>query len=127
MKGASLVPRSEQRAGPRYALEVPVRFTSDALGFECEAELVDFSEQGLFVRSDLLEAVGARVSLRLSLDEAEPVRLEGVVVWATERGPRGPGMGILLLGTPQGYLRRLVDLVAELRARGLLSESPTLH
>ncbi len=120
----ALAARSEQRALPRYPLEVPVRFTSDTLGFECEAELADFSEQGVFVRSDLLEPVGTRVTLRLSFDEGEPVQLEGAVVWATERGPKGPGMGILLFGTPQGYLRRLVDLVADLRA---FSESTTNH
>ncbi len=111
----------EQRTRPRISLEVPVRFASDSLGFEGAAEIGrtgDLSEQGLFIRSDFLEPVGTRVRLELRLDGGESLQLDGSVVWVAEGGPKGPGMGILLFSAPQGYLRRLADLVAR---------PPTVH
>ena len=110
-------PAVDLRAHARYRVSIPIRFSSEARDFQRHAEIVDLSEQGMFVRGSL-EAVGTKVAVNVSLDGGEPIGLRGVVVWVNERGPKGAGMGIQLFGTPQGYLRRLVDLVTELRASG---------
>jgi hypothetical protein len=101
---------SEQRAHARHVSRAPVRFVTDGLQFDSRAELGDIGEQGLFVRSTILGPSGTRVWLRLSLGDDVPIPLEGTVVWVTEDGPKGPGMGIQLCATPQAYLRRLAAL-----------------
>lgn len=92
---------SEKRAFWRRAVEYPVRFRSELLEFDAQAEVLgevlDMSHGGLFVRSDFLEAPGTPVSLLVWLpSEPEPVALRGTVAWVAERPPKGPGMGIKL-------------------------------
>lgn len=111
------------RAESRYRISIPLRFTREGQNVERKARTADFSEQGMFLQSDTLEPVGTRVEVRVSLDGSEPITLRGIVVWFNDRGAKGAGMGIQLFGTPQAYLRHLVDLVAALRMSGRLHEA----
>src|SRR5262245_60655658 len=90
-----------KRTSERVPLVCPVRFKSEMLDFESnaevEGEVVDASSGGLFVRSELLEMPGTRVSLLVWLpNSVNPIGLVGRVAWVAENPPKGPGMGIEL-------------------------------
>jgi hypothetical protein len=100
----------DRRSCPRYNVTLPVRFCSEMLDFEAQAEASDISEGGLFVRCDLLEVPGTPVRLMVSPPAGgRALPLHGTVAWIAEEAPKGPGMGIRL-DTPLGAatLRRLI-------------------
>jgi hypothetical protein len=92
----------DRRTNPRYNVTLPVRFCSEMLDFEGQAEasgeISDVSAGGLFVRCDLLEVPGTPV--RLTIAVPKPGRgalpLHGTVAWIADEPPKGPGMGIRL-------------------------------
>ena len=92
---------SEKRTSLRRDVVYPVKFRSELLEFEARAEVIgevlDMSKDGLFVRSEFLEAPGTPVSLLVWLPTSDhPISLRGKVAWVTEHPPKGPGMGIKL-------------------------------
>jgi Tfp pilus assembly protein PilZ len=92
----------DRRSSPRYNVTLPVRFSSEMLEFEGQAEVSgevsDVSEGGLFVRCELLEVPGTPVRLVVSIPkpESQQLPLHGTVAWIADEPPKGPGMGIRL-------------------------------
>lgn len=97
---------SERRGFPRYAVSIPVRFSSEMMDFNTTAELVegrvaDISRGGLFVRSDFLEVSGTPVRLLFEIPSSQGIlSICGHVAWIERRPPKGPGMGIRLSDGP---------------------------
>lgn len=93
-------PGAEKRTTLRRDVIYPVTFRSELLEFDAKAEVIgevlDMSMNGLFVRSEFLEAPGTPVSLLVWLTSDHPISLRGKVAWVTEHPPKGPGMGIKL-------------------------------
>jgi hypothetical protein len=83
------------RAHPRYAVEVPVVYSSESLGID--ALVRDVSRGGMFIATDLLDPVGTDCALTALPDGHPAVRFTGVVAHvvheANEHG-RPPGLGI---------------------------------
>lgn len=95
----------ERRGFPRYAVSIPVRFSSEMMDFYTTAEIVqgrvaDISRGGFFVRSDFLEVSGTPVRLLFELPRSQVFSLAGHVAWIERRPPKGPGMGIRLSDGP---------------------------
>ncbi len=92
----------DRRTSPRFDVTLPVRFCSEMLDFETQAEVSgevsDVSEGGLFVRCDLLEVPGTPVRLMVSMPKPldQQLPLHGTVAWIADEPPKGPGMGIRL-------------------------------
>jgi Tfp pilus assembly protein PilZ len=93
----------EQYLTDRARLRVPVRnYVLLRLGDSCHpCRVVNLSRSGVFVSSQTLFEVGARLHLHLANadeDEEDFLELEAEVIWATERGvpavelPRGMGL-----------------------------------
>ncbi len=107
----------ERRKHARHSVgHLPVRFSSEMLDFEADAQLegeaVDIGLGGVFIRSDFLEVPGTAVDLQLSLPQRpEPLKVRGRVAWIAERPPRGPGMGIAFSGSPleRAVLEHCID------------------
>jgi pSer/pThr/pTyr-binding forkhead associated (FHA) protein len=73
---AVLAPAAERRRHSRYELEVPLKYESDDL--QIEAVSRDLSRSGVFVRSPVLDQVGTRCRLTLSL-RGRPLEVQGRV------------------------------------------------
>jgi Tfp pilus assembly protein PilZ len=98
-------PGVERRDFPRYAVSIPVRFSSEMMDFYTTAEIVtgrvaDISRGGFFVRSDFLEVSGTPVRLLFELSQSHVFSLAGHVAWIERSPPKGPGMGIRLSDGP---------------------------
>jgi hypothetical protein len=94
----------EKRSELRHAVQYQVRFRSELLDFDAEAEWLgevrDISAGGLFVKCEYFEPPGTPVSLLVWFpDRDEPVAMRGHVAWVAEHPPKGPGMGIKLAQT----------------------------
>lgn len=109
---------SDRRVFDRFTTSLPVRFSSEMLDFDAQAELEhgsveNISRGGLFIRSEFLEVPGTPVLLVVTVPgTGETVRLSGHVAWITDEPPAGPGMGIRLTGTllEQSTVDRLSQL-----------------
>lgn len=92
----SLVGLHERRSNGRMPVNTPLIYSGEDLTFEATAR--DLSRGGVFVKSDLLEPVGAFCRVTLLPDAHPAVVIQGTVcriVAATEQEDRGPsGMGI---------------------------------
>jgi uncharacterized protein (TIGR02266 family) len=83
---------AEKRRAHRILVRFPVQYHSQTARFSGWAS--DLSQDGVFVRSDFLDATGAPVALALQLPGNEaPLRLRGQVVRVDET-PETSGMGI---------------------------------
>ena len=83
---------SERRAAPRFAVSLPARISSEATpdrdtAVLVEANGVNLSSGGLFVRGDPVDAPGAsvRLSLRVPIS-GKAVHLDGHVVRVSPEG-----------------------------------------
>lgn len=105
-----------RRQHERYPVSLMVRFASEMLVFDGEAEfegaVENISRGGVFIRSDFLETPGTAVQLWVIVPRSEsPLALVGQVAWISEKPPRGPGMGICFAGPlDEKVLNRLVAL-----------------
>lgn len=68
---------------------------------------------GLFIRSNQLYPLGSILSLTVSLlNEVEPYKIEGKVVWITPKGTQGnkpPGVGVQFMGENSRYLTNKIE------------------
>ena len=102
---------SDRRRSERLRVKLPVRYHSDAVYLDCWVH--DLSRNGLFLRSDYLDALGNFVGLRLTLrGEDLPVQVDGEVVRIDER-PRSAGMGIRFTEIGASERRRLANFMIE--------------
>jgi len=92
---------NERRAAPRFAVSLPARISSETkqdrdTAVLVEANVVNLSSGGLFVRGDPVDAPGAsvRLSLRVPIS-GKAVHLDGQVVRVTP-----DGMAVELRGGP---------------------------
>jgi predicted component of type VI protein secretion system len=86
----------DRRAAPRYAVDIPLLYSSDTLTFDSVAR--DLSVSGIFVASELLDPVGTRCSVTILPDGSPSLSLVGVVCRVIEHeggaGGRPPGLGV---------------------------------
>jgi uncharacterized protein (TIGR02266 family) len=83
---------TEKRRAHRITVRFPVQYRSHTARFVAWAS--DLSQEGVFVRSDFLDAAGAPVALALQIPGADgPLRIRGQVVRVDET-PNASGMGI---------------------------------
>ncbi|MCS6797758.1 MAG: TIGR02266 family protein [Myxococcota bacterium] len=106
-------PGTERRSHPRFEAHLEVDYAhGDTFLF---AYVENISEMGIFVRTDDPARVGTRLTLRFSPRDAEPLLLQGEVVWINPVRPGGdnpnPGMGIRFVELSADQRERLVELV----------------
>jgi pSer/pThr/pTyr-binding forkhead associated (FHA) protein len=105
----------ERRAADRVSVEVPVLYHSENLSFDARAQNV--SRTGVFVASDLLDAVGTPCTLRVLPDGHPAVSIGGVVkhvVTSTNaEKDQVPGMGIRFQRMSRGALTWLWAVLGE--------------
>lgn len=84
----------KQRSEPRYAIEVPVIYSSDSLTID--AIVRDISRGGMFIESELLDPVGTNCEVTALPDGHAALRFSGIVVHVTDRQFRAnmSGLGI---------------------------------
>lgn len=104
----------ERRRHQRFTASISVDYTTgESFLF---AYIDNISEMGIFVRSEDPAPVGTRLRLRFaSPDGAEPLELDGEVVWINPVRVIGdnpnPGMGVRFLELTPDQRERVVDLV----------------
>lgn len=96
----------ERRAADRVDVEVPIIYHSDNLTFDARAH--NLSRTGMFIRSDLLDAVDTPCTLRVLPDGHPAVSIGGrvkhVVTSANAEKDQVPGMGIRFQKMSRGAL-----------------------
>lgn len=119
-------PRDEQRAHPRYAVEIDaeVRIGDELL----PARTRDLSRGGLCFSTDRALPVGAPLDLSLALvfDEqtfSEPLALRARVVWCTPLGPSRFQIGTCFVGMTRQN-RTFLDMFLRYLAEGLERMGP---
>jgi hypothetical protein len=100
------------RAHQRFAVEVPVVYSSESLGID--AIVRDISRGGMFLASDLLDPLGTECEITALPDGHPAVRFTGVVAHVVQQSNdqgRPPGLGIKFTGASDeasAWLERLV-------------------
>ncbi len=113
--------KQERRKIARINRRAVVRFRGE--GREAEGILYNFSEVGMFVKTDNPLPIGALISIPIQVDKESNIEIQGRVVWSSTPRPqekptaRG-GMGVELSAAPETYLR----FVSKMRAQ--LSQAP---
>jgi len=96
----------DRRAADRVAVEVPIIYHSDNLTFDARAQ--NLSRTGMFIASDLLDAMGTTCALRVLPDGHAAISIGGVVkhvVTSTDaKKDQIPGMGIRFQKMSRGAL-----------------------
>jgi pSer/pThr/pTyr-binding forkhead associated (FHA) protein len=82
----------KQRAEPRYAIEVPVIYSSETLTID--AIVRDISRGGMFVETELLDPVGTTCEVTALPDGHGALRFSGVVVHVTDSLIRAGASGL---------------------------------
>jgi len=84
----------KQRSEPRYAIEVPVIYSSETLTID--AIVRDISRGGMFIESELLDPIGTRCEVTALPDGYAALRFSGTVVHVTDQMSRvgTSGLGI---------------------------------
>jgi type IV pilus assembly protein PilZ len=103
----------ERRSYERFDTELSVDYASgDNFLF---SYITNISEMGIFIRSDEPCAIGTHLRLRFALENAEPLQLEGVVMWINPVRADGenlnPGMGVRFLELDAPMRERVVEIV----------------
>jgi len=105
----------ERRGSPRVPVHIEVDYrASDTFLF---AYITDISALGIFVRTDSPDAPGTHLFLRFTPPGgAEPLELEGEVIWINPYLPedprhKQPGMGIRFIAPTGKQCEILLDLV----------------
>ncbi|MCC6750187.1 MAG: FHA domain-containing protein [Deltaproteobacteria bacterium] len=108
------VEEAERRREPRHPVDVPVLYSSDSLTFDAVAR--DVSRGGMFVGTELLDAVGTACAITVLPDGHAAVTLTGVVAHVVAeqegRGGRPPGMGVQFRTLDRGAETWLMQLIA---------------
>ncbi len=111
----SSAPPHERRGEPRLLIDLEVDYgNEDNYLF---AYIRDISATGIFVRTTEPEPPGTRLNLRFTPRvEAEPLELEGEVIWINPYRPGRrdnlhPGMGIRFVELTAATRRRLEDFI----------------
>ena len=106
---------AERRRAPRVLVDLEVDYAlEDNYLF---AYITDISATGIFVRTTTPEQPGTHLNLRFKPDgAAEPIELEGEVIWINPFRPGAPdnlhpGMGIRFVDLDDDMRARLLDLV----------------
>ncbi len=103
----------ERRRHERFDTTLSVDWTSDENFLF--SYITNISEMGIFIRSDDPPPVGTALRLRFSMEDAEPLELEGVVAWINPVRPTGenlnPGMGVRFDALTPDQRERVVELV----------------
>lgn len=84
------------RKEPRYAVEVPVIYSSAMLTID--AIVRDISRGGMFIATELLDPVGTPCELTALPDGHPAMHFSGVVAHVTTDGSRASGLGIRFVG-----------------------------
>jgi hypothetical protein len=90
-----LAPQGDDRIAPRFAVELPLVYSSESLTFE--AIVRDISRGGMFIASELLDPVGTPCDLTALPDGHPAMTFSGVVVHVAARaadGGRPAGLGV---------------------------------
>ena len=110
----------ERRRSPRVLVDLEVDYgNEDNFLF---AYITDISTTGIFVRTNAPEAPGTRLNVRFTphagedIRDAEPLELEGEVIWVNPYRPGHknsiyPGMGVRFVDLQDGQRRKLTDFV----------------
>ncbi len=96
----------ERRRLKRIVERIPVRFQAESI--RGEGHIKNLTQEGIFVRSDVLPEAGENVSVSFETTEGRKVEIEGVVRWTTTQFPKRsvrPGFGVRLHRVDEEYLR----------------------
>ena len=96
----------ERRRLKRIVKRIPVRFQAESL--RGAGHIKNLTQEGIFVRSDVLPEPGENISVGFDAPDGRKVEIEGVVRWTTAQFPkRGvrPGFGVRLHRVDEEYLR----------------------
>jgi uncharacterized protein (TIGR02266 family) len=101
----------DRRGSARISVKLYVRYRSDSVLLDGWVE--NLSSSGLFLRSDVLDVEGQRVTLKLTLPgEGAPVYVDGEVARLVKDPPE-TGMGIRILDISPLERRRLANFMIE--------------
>lgn len=101
----------ERRGSARIRVKLFVRYRSDSVLLDGWVE--NLSSGGLFLRTDVLDAEGQQVRLKLTLPgDPAPVYLDGEVARIVTEPPR-TGMGIRILDIDPLERRKLANFMIE--------------
>ena len=105
---------AERRAAPRVLVGLEVDYASEENYLF--AYITDISATGIFIRTTAPEAPGTHVNLRFSSEHADPIEIEGEVIWVNPYRPGtpdnlDPGMGIRFVNLDNELRDRLLDLI----------------
>ena len=104
----------ERRRSPRVLVDLEVDCASeDNYLF---AYITDISATGIFVRTTAPEQAGTHLNLRMLVEEAPLLELEGEVIWVNPYRPGTPdnlhpGMGIRFVNLDSELRDRLFELI----------------
>ena len=105
---------AERRRHRRFSTSFAVDYSSgDNFLF---AYLQNISEMGIFIRTDTPLEIGTELHLRFSVEgQAEPLRVEGEVIWINPYRESGdninPGMGVRFKRLTPDLREQIVELV----------------
>lgn len=101
----------KQRSEPRYAIEVPVIYSSETLTID--AIVRDISRGGMFVESELLDPIGTTCEVTALPDGHAALRFSGTVVHVTDHPTRAgvSGLGIRFTSGSDDAMRWLDAVV----------------
>ena len=103
----------ERREHERFDTELSVDWTSGENFLF--SYITNISEMGIFVRSDDPVPIGTLLRVRFGLEGADPLELEGEVVWINPLRADGdnlnPGMGVRFTQITPDQRERIVDIV----------------
>jgi Tfp pilus assembly protein PilZ len=93
-----LIGQVPQRRDPRYAMEVPVIYSSESL--TVDAIVRDLSRGGMFVATELLDPIGTTCEITALPDGHGALRFTGLVVHVSDdrSSARGAGIGVKFAG-----------------------------
>jgi len=102
----------KHRSEPRYAIEVPVIYSSESLTID--AIVRDISRGGMFIESELLDPLGTSCEVTALPDGHSALRFSGIVVHVTDHMFRAgtSGLGIRLTSGSSEAMRWLEQVVA---------------
>ena len=111
---------SGTRRWPRLDLALKVRLRFAEVSDLADAETINVSHGGVFIRMENPREIGTTVVIEAKVGERGPLRLDGVVV-RTVPDPDDPapqdhlprGMGIVLIEPPADW----VEIVEQIKAR----------
>ena len=107
---------------PRVPLSVEVRFEDDRTGF-VDADAVNISLTGVFIRTQQPRPAGTLLRLELKLSDDFQLKAAGEVIWSRAKGEseeQPAGMGVLFLrfdGDGREILSLFMDLHSQRRGR----------